>query len=421
MKGWECLTGGKGSTQKTVFRVALAALIAMGGLAVVYATAESLRTARELGDRALEGSALAISSSVERALRSGKNPEEVRAILADRVVAYALIADSRGKVLFHLNPELEGETLPDVGGVAEKTKGTKVMLGLGTPGYEYNYPLKLESGEPLTLRVVLHTGSIDTMGEQGRRLWLIIGGVLVLLVGAGVALERSLAAMTRLRDEMERRERLSLIGQMTATLAHEIRNAVWGVKGYTQWMAEKLPPDSPAHEDVEKILVGTGRIEHIVDDLLLFSREESYSLEGVALAPVVAEVAALVGASWPGEIKIEVDEAHKVRADRNALHRVLLNGARNAVQAMGGGGMLTIASRKYGGAVVIELADTGGGIAKEAAEKLFTPFFTTKADGTGLGLAYSKKAVEALGGEISLKNRERGAVLTIRLPAAEED
>lgn len=418
------MTGGKGSTQKTVIRIALAALIALGGLAVVYATAESLRTARELGDRALEGSALAISSSVERALRSGKSSDEVRTILSDRVVAYALIADSRGKVLFHVNPELEGETVPDFthgNGPPEKPRGEKLTLGLGTPGYEYDYPIRLEDGEPLTLRVVLHLGSLDTLDEQGRRLWLIIAGVLLLLAGAGVALERALTGMTRLRDEYDRRERLALIGQMTATLAHEIRNAVWGVKGYAQWMGEKLPADSPAHADVEKILIGTGRIEHIVDDLLVFSREENYLIEVVPLGPVVAEVAAFVSASWPGTVELDVEEGLSVSADRDALHRVLLNGARNASQAMGGGGVLTISARRRGGFAVIRLADTGKGISPEVAEKLFTPFFTTKTDGTGLGLAYSRKVVEAMKGEIGLENGQVGAVLSIRLPAAARD
>jgi signal transduction histidine kinase len=104
-------------------------------------------------------------------------------------------------------------------------------------------------------------------------------------------------------------------------------------------------------------------------------------------------------------------------ADPDKLRRVLLNGVRNAIQAMGGAGVLKVTAQSEGHRLVIRIEDTGPGIPASELSRLFTPFHTTKTDGTGLGLAYSKKVIEGMKGGIELSNRdEGGAVLAIHLP-----
>jgi signal transduction histidine kinase len=107
-----------------------------------------------------------------------------------------------------------------------------------------------------------------------------------------------------------------------------------------------------------------------------------------------------------------------VKADEEKLRRVFLNGVQNAIQAMGEEGTLRVSVGRDGRWIQVLMEDSGPGIPEAEIPRLFTPFHTTKTDGTGLGLAYSKKVVEGMGGRISLRNRDqkRGAVLSIQLP-----
>jgi signal transduction histidine kinase len=248
-------------------------------------------------------------------------------------------------------------------------------------------------------------------------MWWTVGAVLLLLWAVGLALERVLTRHLRLQVEVERRERMALIGQMTATLAHEIRNALGSVKGYTQWVEEKVEEEDPRKKALGIVLRGTERIESLVNDLLLFSREESYSFEPVDPVPLLKETVAAEASGWAGEVEVETVPGMHALADPDKLRRVLLNGVRNAIQAMGGAGVLKITARSEGHRLVIRIEDTGPGIPTAELPRLFTPFHTTKTDGTGLGLAYSKKVIEGMKGGIVLSNREEGgAVLAIHLP-----
>jgi signal transduction histidine kinase len=117
-------------------------------------------------------------------------------------------------------------------------------------------------------------------------------------------------------------------------------------------------------------------------------------------------------------VEFEKEPGTLVKADKEKLRRVFLNGVQNAIQAIGEEGTLRVSVGRDGRWVQVVMEDTGPGIPEGEIPRLFTPFHTTKTEGTGLGLAYSKKVVEGMGGRISLQNREseRGAVLSIQLP-----
>jgi signal transduction histidine kinase len=233
-------------------------------------------------------------------------------------------------------------------------------------------------------------------------------------------LERVATRYISLQALLEEQKRLTLIGQMAAVLAHEIRNALVGIKGYAQLIHEKTPESLSLKTAIEAILQGTGRIESLVNELLIFSRQEHYEAEPVDLKELIDEAAGSGLAGWKGETEMDIDPGKFVKADREKLYRTLVNGMRNAVDAMAGEGTLRIASFSEGRWVTLRIEDTGPGIPEEEALRLFTPFYTTKTEGTGLGLAYSKKVVEGMRGKIKLENRKdkRGAVLSIRLPAS---
>ena len=407
----------------TALRIILLAFLAVSSSAVLYATVMNERTVESLADRSLESTALALSTATESALRAGGGGtgSEIQGILSDRVVAYALIAERDGTIRFHTNPRLTGTRLPEDPGVWLRTgqpSGRRVLLGTGLPAYEYDYILHPLDGGPELLRIVLHTTPADRILAGTRRMRWTVAAVLLLLWTVGIALDRMVSRQLRLQAETERRERLALIGQMTATLAHEIRNALGSVKGYTQWVSEKVDPSDPRKAGLESALQAAGRIESLVNELLLFSRQETYVNAPVPLLDMVRDTVTAEVAGWPGKVAISIGSGACAVADPEKLGRVLRNAVRNAIEAMGPEGTLRVEAGMDGRWVEIRVEDTGPGIPGAEFPELFTPFHTTKADGTGLGLAYSKKVIEGMGGRIGIRNRDEGngAILWVRLP-----
>jgi two-component system sensor histidine kinase HydH len=249
-------------------------------------------------------------------------------------------------------------------------------------------------------------------------MWWSVGAVILLLWGAGIALERALARQLRLQEEADRRERLALIGQMTASLAHEIRNTLGSVKGYAQWVDEKIEASDRRKPGLAAVLKGTERIESLVNELLLYAREEEYAVERVDPGPLAETVLKEELSGWRGSVETDFRAAAPLAADPAKLRRVLSNGIRNALQAMGADGTLRVDAAPEGRMVRIRIRDSGPGIAASERGRLFTPFFTTKPDGTGLGLAYSKKVIEGMKGRVELDNRKDrdGAEFRIFLP-----
>ena len=315
-------------------------LLAIFSAALVYITDQNAEIARSLASKSLESTALALSTAAESALRryGSDKEQQIREILSDRVVAYALIAGQDGTILFHTNPgrvgtrltkEEMGDWLP--GPVSSR----QVILGTGIPAYEFDFTLRRPDGRDELLRLILNTTQADLVLSWSNRMWWIVGSILVLLWAVGFFFERAVTRYLRLQASQEEHERLTLIGQMTAVLAHEIRNAIAGVKGYAQWAHEKTDESQPAKTALDAVLQGTGRIETLVNELLLFSKDEEYRMEAVDLASITREAVQNGLSSWEGNVNIHVDDGTLVKADREKLYRTLVNGIRNASEATG--------------------------------------------------------------------------------------
>jgi signal transduction histidine kinase len=413
-----------------ILRGALGLFLILSTAAVLYTTAQNTRIAQSLADQALESTALSLSSSAEMELRlSGARPgDPIRRLFSDRVVAYALIAKGDGTVLFHTNPALAGSNLSEKGLKqwlqSGKASGRRTFLRTGLPVFEFNYILHRPDGQAELLRLVLHTTSADLIISQSERIWWTVGLVLIILWTIGILLERMFSRQLRLGKELEEKRQLAVIGQMTAVLSHEIRNALGGIKGFTQWVDEKTEASDPKKEALAFVLKGTDRIESLVNDLLLFSKEESYERKALDIAPLVEEVIALEFQDKKDSVvDINLEQGLRVWGDAGKLHRVLLNGFQNALQAAERPSGIRVTGRSRGKWAEIRIEDSGPGIPANEFPLLFTPFHTTKPDGTGLGLAYSRKVISGMGGRIELVNREdrKGAALAIRLPRVEKE
>ena len=402
-----------------VFAVLLAASI--GILSSTYVAGRAVRT---LALQSLESTARGISLAAEQVLRTeaGRTVQFER-LFSDRVVAYALIAAADGTILFHTNPDLRGAAFDDSEAFSRLAAGPPVsrrtLLGTGRPALLYDRLLQQQDAPPVLMRLALHTVETDRMTARIGRLWWSVGAVLALLWTAGLLVVILAARAEKHRRVAERSESLALIGQMTSTLAHEIRNAIGSVKGYAQLAAERTEAGDPRELQLATVLRGVARIEHLVGDLLLYSREERFETGDIDPSPLLAAIPASAE-PWPGRVELDLEPGLRVRADAEKLERVIINAVRNAVQAMGATGLLRVTSRRRGDQIAIQIEDSGEGVAPEALPKLFTPFYTTRTTGTGLGLAYAKKVVEGMGGTIELKNREgtAGAVFTVLLPRA---
>jgi signal transduction histidine kinase len=399
--------------------VAVLLVATAGSLSATWLADQAVRS---LAHQSLESTARGISLAAEQVLReeSGRTVQFER-LFSDRVVAYALIFDGGGTVLFHTNPDLRGTAVEDREAFDRAAAGApasrRTLLGTGRPVLLHDRLLQRPDGQPVLLRLALHTVEVDRMVARTDRLWWSVGTVLALLWGAGLLVLAQAARAAALRRAGERNEALALIGQMTATLAHEIRNAIGGVKGYAQLAAERTDTGDPRARQLAAVLGGVTRIERLVGDLLAYSREERFTIAEIDPAPLLKAAAASVN-DWGGRVELDLEPGLRVMADAEKLERALANGVLNAVQAMGDSGLLRVVLRRRGGQAALRIEDTGAGIGPETLPKLFTPFYTTRASGTGLGLAYAKKVVEGMGGSIGLENRVdgAGAVLTVLLP-----
>ncbi|MGI8784848.1 MAG: ATP-binding protein [Acidobacteriota bacterium] len=235
------------------------------------------------------------------------------------------------------------------------------------------------------------------------------------------ALEQSTMALQENQAKLLRAERLSAIGKMAATIAHEIRNPLVSIGGFARRLAREMPADAPLSEDVGIIITEVMRLEKIVENIIDYARAHQLNLQPTDLYQVVADCVALVSEEANnGNIWLQVNAKPgfpAIEADGAQLKQVFLNLLVNAVHATPAGGSIRLGLSRAGDWVEVEVADSGVGIAPENMDKIFSAFFTTKNSGTGLGLTVVSEIVEAHGGFISVSSRPgQGTEFSVRLP-----
>src|SRR5205823_193332 len=238
-------------------------------------------------------------------------------------------------------------------------------------------------------------------------------------------LAESLERERRLEAEALRQSRLAAMGEMAAMLAHEVRNPLGAMELFTGLLLEDLRDRPDTVRLARQVASGIADLNHLVTNLLEFTRTHVPRRQRVDCCALAEEtlryMADLTAAhAIAVERRYAAPAVHAV-ADPHLLRPVLLNLMRNAAQAMPTGGTLTVAVERGLDGTRVTVADTGPGISPGAEADIFRPFFTTRAKGTGLGLAVVQELVGAMGGTLALANEPgRGAAFTVVLPAEEE-
>jgi PAS domain S-box-containing protein len=242
-------------------------------------------------------------------------------------------------------------------------------------------------------------------------------------ISGAICLLTDLTELAALQQRIQLKENLAALGELSAGIAHEFKNALATISGYAQMIE---PETSPAEvlDYAGRILEQTRNITHVVAEFLKYARPLEIPDEGVALQTMVERVVSEVGEALP-QVRIRWEGTFgDAQGDEGLLRQALLNLARNAAEACAiteGGGQVVIRGDTVRGEEAefqrISVIDNGPGIPANVFPKLFRPFFTTKAKGTGLGLAVVQKIIVQHGGQVEVRNRsEGGAEFIVTLP-----
>lgn len=231
-----------------------------------------------------------------------------------------------------------------------------------------------------------------------------------------------LSARVRMEEQLREQAALVRLGEMAAVIAHEVKNPLAGIRGAVQVIGDRLPPESREATVVGEIVARIDTLNGLIQDLLLFARPPQPNPIPIEVAPLVATTADLLS-SDPALTGIRVDiegSAPPIVADPELLKIVFLNLLINGAHAMNGRGRIKVLVQSSRGSCHIAFIDGGPGIPIEIRDKIFTPFFTTKTRGTGLGLPTAKRIIEAHQGTISIDCPPGGGTrVTVQLPLAE--
>lgn len=240
-----------------------------------------------------------------------------------------------------------------------------------------------------------------------------------------------LTEVKRLRRKVELRRHLAQLGEVSAGIAHEFRNNMGAVMGYSRLIAHDIAPDSPAREVLDAMMRELTGMEQLIRDLLDFSRQEELQVKAVPVEPLARNAAEVGSAGFPVDASCSVSPGlPPLLADEVRLRQSLINLVRNACEAVTGAPMeqpprVAVTVKAATGEdsdgppqwITISVADNGKGLDPQTRDRIFLPFFTTKESGTGMGLAHVHKTVTHHGGEVLLEDTPGGgATFRLRLP-----
>jgi signal transduction histidine kinase len=273
------------------------------------------------------------------------------------------------------------------------------------------------------LRLGLNTAAADFIRTQAVVHVVVTCIAIVALVAVSYYLLLTLGRFVDLKAREESERHLRVLGSMSATLAHEIRNPLGAMKGLTQLAQEELPEAHRTQELMKTVISEAERLEKLVSSLLDFARPRAPQLREFDFRQAVLEVYEMLRPRAAEQnVALSLDAGTQplvISSDPDGIRQVLFNVLLNALDATPPGGAIAFRARadSRGGWLHIEVDDTGSGLPAVDPEELFQPFVTTKTQGTGLGLAVTRRIVENLGGKVALLNLPgKGARCMIELP-----
>jgi two-component system, NtrC family, sensor histidine kinase HydH len=231
----------------------------------------------------------------------------------------------------------------------------------------------------------------------------------------------------RIEEQLRRAERLSALGELSAILAHEIRNPLASIRGTAEILMEEGTSVASRGEFLGILVKESDRLNHVVEDFLKMARPEPMSKKSCDINEELANMVTLLSAEaraarvdlqWkPAPLPQFVGDGEKLR---QAFMNIILNAIQASRSAAAGGRVVVSTLTNGEGGIEISFSDNGPGISSEAITEIFEPFFTTKGSGTGLGLSITKKIIEGHGGTVEVVSRPgAGAVFRVTLPVAD--
>lgn len=375
--------------------------------------------------------ALLAGSLAERYYLAQRNLESQRKDFSDLQAFRDLIFQSVGSGLIAVNPEGRitafNRAAESITGVAEREalgqpwealfghevdleEARQAVAGPGTQSLRYEIRLKRRDGHEVPVGISfwsLRSGEGEAVG----------------LIGVC----QDLSSIKRMEQQVRQADRLATIGRLSANIAHEIRNPLASLSGAIEALVRELPADPSRERLVEIVLRESERLNRIIRDFLEYARPAPMDSHTVDLADLLEEVILLVEhRSLPAELKIirEYGEKLPARVDPQQLRQAIWNLCINAVQAMPEGGELRVGGRVVPGGgpprLQMWISDTGQGISETDLPQIFEPFFSTKAEGSGIGLALVYRVVQDHGGQIEVRSQPgTGTTFMLILPSSD--
>lgn len=356
------------------------------------------RMSRQITDsyRTLESRVNQLSGELSAEARERQRELEEKERIADRLTtlldalpAGVVVLDSQG-VVSQCNPvarELLGEPL-------ENQRWVDIIKRSFSPRRDDGHEVSLKDGRRVSIE-------IRAMGQEP--------GQLILLT--------DLTHTRQLQSQLARAERLSSMGRMVASLAHQVRTPLSAAMLYAGHLCQTELDESFRQRCGEKLMARLAHLEHQVRDMLIFARGETRLAETHHVSDLLESVGSAAEASLRNRgarLEIVCEEEGSVLCNREALVGVLMNLVNNSLEA--GATLLQLNASRQGAHVALTLNDDGSGFAPSQSEQLMEAFHTTKAQGTGLGLPVVAAVVRAHGGQFQLSSRGRGAQAQMLLP-----
>ncbi len=269
----------------------------------------------------------------------------------------------------------------------------------------------------------LERGEISYITNSGKKIWLgltlsplknregkTIGQLLVFT---------DLTHLKAFEAQMALRDKLSTLGEISAGIAHELRNPMGVIAGYTKILSKKV--DESLKSTVDAISKEIIVMDRIISDFLSFAKVTELNISDINIKKIIGNcISSVIGDKEDIKLNLHIDEIPIIKGDEVLLRQAFTNLLQNSVEAMPNGGNLTISAstiseheEKF---LKISISDTGHGISENIVDKIFLPFFTTKEKGTGLGLAIVHKIVISHGGTIAVDSSNNGTTFNIKLP-----
>lgn len=291
-----------------------------------------------------------------------------------------------------------------------------------------------ELGNPKAIQDAIRKGSVvldqERVRKTGEHAIVVLASVAPVrstdgeIIGA-VEVLRDITPLRLLQEKMQHQQRIAALGEMAASVAHEIRNPLGTIEGFARLLKSDLDKDGLEHHSrmATKIIAGVTNLNYVITNLLTYARPLSLQNDTFDVSLLLSSVEDLLSSlAAQNHVTLELTHTgklHTATGDIRQLRQVLVNLGRNAIEACAGreNGRVTIRSDIKKRSAVFTVTDTGCGIPKKDINHIFDPFFTRKDAGTGLGLSLCHKIVTAHGGEIAAESQVgAGATFTVTIP-----